>query len=104
MSRIDVKRPKPTAFVDVAVGRMAPLQEPPKERPESVPKLPSYGGAKAYPPSTTGSPQSSFPPSAWSLRSGTVLTDRVRTLAANLKGLPGSFIRLTRNRVRFRRG
>jgi hypothetical protein len=23
MSRIDVKRPKPTAFVDVAVGRMA---------------------------------------------------------------------------------
>ena len=41
MSRIDVKRPKPTAFVDAAVGRMAPLQEPPKERPESVPKLPS---------------------------------------------------------------
>ena len=37
MSRIDVKRPNPAAFVDVAVGRMALLQEPPKERPESVP-------------------------------------------------------------------
>jgi hypothetical protein len=67
MSRIHVKRPKPTAFVDVAVGRMAPLQEPPKEPPESVPSC--YGRAKAYPSSTTGSPQSSFPPSAWSLRS-----------------------------------
>src|ERR1700722_8215211 len=76
--------------MNVAVGRIA-LQEPPKERPESAPKLPSCGGAKAFPPSTTGSPQSSFPPSAWSLRSGTVLTDRVRTLAANLKGLPRSF-------------
>jgi hypothetical protein len=51
MSRIHVKRPKPTAFVDVAVGRMAPLQEPPKEPPESMPSC--YGRAKAYPSSTT---------------------------------------------------
>ena len=71
-----------------SIGRITPLRGPPKERPESVPKL---RGAQAFPPSTTGPPQSSFPPSAWSLRSGTVLTDRVRTLAANLEGLPGTF-------------
>jgi hypothetical protein len=43
-----------------SIGRIAPLREPPKERPESVPKLPSYGGAKAFPPSTTGPPTKFF--------------------------------------------
>ena len=76
MSRIDVKRPKPTAFVDVAVGRIwQPLQEPPKERPESVPKPAApYDGARPIRRLRQAPHKSSFPPSAWSLGSGTVLT------------------------------
>jgi hypothetical protein len=41
MSRIDVNLPLQIVVVDVAVGRKAGLQGPPREGPEAAPKPPS---------------------------------------------------------------
>jgi hypothetical protein len=40
MSRIDVKHPLRTVALNASVGRIAPLQGPPRERPQSPSKPP----------------------------------------------------------------
>jgi hypothetical protein len=41
-ARIDVERSYQTVALDAAVGRIAPLQRPPREGPESVPNPPFH--------------------------------------------------------------